>query len=208
VNFDRIAPHYRWLETLVFGHQLQQARIAFVREIESPRRVLSVGEGNGRFLAEFVRSHPGTAVDCIEASGRMIELARARNPDGRVNFIHGDVRDVSFEAGCYDLIITHFFLDCFAVAALGEVVQKLARAATADAGWLLADFRVPVSSWKNFHAQLWIRAMYFFFRLTSGLQAQRLDDPAPFLKAAGFECVRQRLARFGMIKSEFWRRVA
>jgi SAM-dependent methyltransferase len=208
VSFDRVAPHYRWLETLVFGNQLQRARVAFMREIGSPRRVLIVGEGDGRFLAEFVRSHPGAAVDCIEASGRMIELARARNPEGRVNFTHRDVRDVSLEAGCYDLIITHFFLDCLAGATLGEVVQRLARAATADAGWLLADFRVPVSSWKNVRAQLWIRAMYFFFRLTSGLQAQRLDDPSPFLEAAGFECVRQRLAGFGMIKSEFWRRSA
>ena len=74
VSFNLIARHYRWLETIVFGNQLQQARLAFVRDVGAPRRVLLVGEGNGRFLAEFVRAHPGAAIDCVEASA--FSLAR------------------------------------------------------------------------------------------------------------------------------------
>ncbi len=208
MNFDRVAPHYRWLETLAFGNQLQEARTAFVREIPSPRRVLILGEGNGRFVAEFVRAHPAAAVDCIEASERMIELAQQRVNAPQVHFIHANVRDTPLEAGTYDLIVTHFFLDCFADAALCEVVEKLAAAATMDASWLLADFRLPNSGWRRFHASLWIWAMYLFFRLTSEVQTQRLDDPSPCLRESGFECVRQQRSRFGMIKSELWRRNA
>jgi hypothetical protein len=59
VNFNQVAPHYRWLERLVFGRKLQEARIAFVRQIAPPRRVLVAGAGKGRFPAEFVRAHPG-----------------------------------------------------------------------------------------------------------------------------------------------------
>lgn len=207
MSFDRVAPHYRWLETLVFGNQLQQARLAFVRQIGSPHRVLIVGEGDGRFLAEFVSVHPAAAIDCVEASARMIELARRRlREESLVHFIQADIRNLELVPNSYDLIVTYFFLDCFAGAALREVVQKLACAATADASWLLADFRIPNCGWQNFHAQLWIRAMYCFFRLTSGLQAQHLDDPSPLLKAGGFKCVRQQLIRFGMIQSELWRR--
>ena len=208
MNFDRVAPHYRWLETLAFGNQLQEARTAFVREIPSPRRVLILGEGNGRFVAEFVRAHPAAAVDCIEASERMIELAQQRVNAPQVHFIHANVRDTPLEAGTYDLIVTHFFLDCFADAELCEVVEKLAAAATMDASWLLADFRLPNSGWRRFHASLWIWAMYLFFRLTSEVQTRRLDDPSPCLRESGFECVRQQRSRFGMIKSELWRRNA
>jgi ubiquinone/menaquinone biosynthesis C-methylase UbiE len=209
VSFDRIAPHYRWLETLVFGNQLQEARLAFLRGIESPRRVLIVGEGNGRFLAEFVRAHPGAVVDCVEASARMIELGRGRlKNESLVHFIQADIGELKLVPNSYDLIVTHFFLDCFVGTALREVVRKLACAATDDANWLLADFRVPASGWQNFHARLWIRAMYCFFRLTSGLQAQHLDDSSPLLKDVGFKCVRPQLTRFGMIKSELWRRSA
>ncbi|HEX4665062.1 MAG TPA: class I SAM-dependent methyltransferase, partial [Chthoniobacterales bacterium] len=94
MSFDRVAPHYRWLETLVFGRQLQAARMAFVKEIEAPRRVLVLGEGDGRFLAEFVRLHPRSVVDCVEASERMIELAQRRVGEANVRFIRGDVREM------------------------------------------------------------------------------------------------------------------
>jgi ubiquinone/menaquinone biosynthesis C-methylase UbiE len=205
VSFDRVAPHYRWLETLVFGNQLQQARIEFVGEIESPRRVLIVGEGNGRFLAEFVRSHPGAVVDCIEASGRMIELARRKKGNGRPNFVQEDIRKVPLQANHYDLIVTHFVLDCFAGDALREVVEQLADAANSRASWLLADFTEPAGGWRRWHARLWLGAMYLFFRLTSNLQTRRLDDPSALLCAAGFDCVRRNDWRFGLIKSELWR---
>ena len=45
MSFDRVTPFYRTLERLVFGDQLQQARLAFLGKIEAPRRVLIVGEG-------------------------------------------------------------------------------------------------------------------------------------------------------------------
>lgn len=209
MSFDRIAPFYRSLERLAFGDQLQWARLACLGESEASGRVLIIGEGDGRFLAEFVRLYPSAEVDCVDASARMIAIARARLGAGhRVNFIHADIRDFPLAKQRYDLIVAHFFLDCFAGVALREVVQKLACTATAKAAWLLADFRMPDSGWQRLPARLWIRTMYLFFRLTSRLRTQRLDDPSPAIRAAGFERVRQRLARFGMIKSELWRRLA
>lgn len=208
MSFDRVASHYRSLETIVFGQQLQRARVAFVREVGVPRRVLIVGEGNGRFLAEFVRAHPAAAIECIEASARMIALAQKRPGGERVHFLHKDIRAVALPAAHYDLIVTHFVLDCFAEATLRELVAKLAGAAAPGASWLLADFREPPAGWKQRHAQFWIRSMYFFFRLTAGIEAGCLADPSPLLREAGFASVAQRFSRFGMIKSECWRRFA
>ncbi len=203
-----MAPFYRALEQLVFGDQLQQARIAFLPEIGSPRRVLIVGEGDGRFLAEFVRRHPRATIDCVEESARMIDFARSRSGWPETNFVHADFSTLSLESDQYDLIVTHFFLDCFAGAALRDVVEKLGRVAKHDALWLLSDFRVPESGWRQLWARVCIRAMYLFFGLVSGLGTQRLEDPTPGLQAARFERVSQRLTRGGMIKSELWRRPA
>ena len=125
MNFDRVAASYRWLETIVFGTQLQQARVAFLREIGRPRRVLVVGEGNGRFLAEFVRLHPETAVDCIEASARMIALARRAAGAAQVAFIQADIRAVALPRNSYDLIVTHFLLDCFSEETLPLLIDRL-----------------------------------------------------------------------------------
>ncbi len=208
MSFDRVAPFYRALEQLVFGDQLQQARLAFLEEIDRPRRVLIVGEGDGRFLTEFVRRHPRATIDCVEASARMIDFARSRSGGSEINFIHADFSTLSLEPDHYDLIVTHFFLDCFAGAALRDIVEKLGGVATPDACWLLSDFRVPESGWRRLWARFCICAMYFFFGLVSGLGTQRLEDPTPGLLAAGFERVSQRLTRGGMIKSELWRRPA
>jgi SAM-dependent methyltransferase len=112
VSFDRVAPHYRWLETVVFGNQLQQARGAFVREIRPPRRALIVGEGDGRFLAQLL-STGEPWIDCVEVSAGMIALARKRTCNARVTFIQCDIRDLTLCEAQYDLLVSHFFLDCF-----------------------------------------------------------------------------------------------
>jgi ubiquinone/menaquinone biosynthesis C-methylase UbiE len=206
VSFDRVAPHYRWLETIVFGQQLQAARIAFLNEIESPQRVLVVGEGNGRFLAEFARAHPAAEIDCVEASGRMIELARRRVRDTSVHFIHGDVSEVELPAATYDLIVTHFFLDCFEEEALSFVITKLANSAAPHAQWLIADFCLPEKNWRHLCGRFLIALMYSFFRVVSGIEARHLVDYRPFLQAEGFSLTSDTLSPNDMIRSEVWRR--
>ncbi len=206
MNFDRVAPHYRWLETVVFGNQLQRARVAFLREIEAPRRVLIVGEGNGCFLAEFVRAHPAAEVDCIEASAGMIALARKREKAVQVRFMHSDLSEIDLPAAHYDLIVTHFFLDCFNQKTLPFVLGKLAGAATLDARWLVADFHPPLHGWRRWRAQALIAIMYVFFRVVAGIGARRLVDYHPLLELHRFARFREFIAPNEMIRSELWGR--
>jgi ubiquinone/menaquinone biosynthesis C-methylase UbiE len=210
VSFDAIAPGYRTLETIAFGNALQRARVACLGEIGSPRRALIVGEGNGRFLAAFLQRHPLVRIDCIDCSERMLELARQRIlrtvPDaiGRVTFLLADVASWT-PNDRYDLIVTHFLLDCFSTQQVGAIVAKLAQATFPTAAWLLADFRIPEAGFARAHARLWLAAMYWFFRSVARIEARDLVDPSPFLRAEGFVLERQILFRVGMLKSELWR---
>ena len=54
MSFDRLASHYQWIEAVAFGRDLQRARLAFLEELDSPRRALLAGEGDGRFLIELL----------------------------------------------------------------------------------------------------------------------------------------------------------
>ena len=211
MSFDSIAPAYRTLETIAFGGDLQRARVACLGEIEIPRQALVVGEGNGRFLCELLRLHPNIAIDCVDASQRMLELARQRierrlpADAARVRFLRHDITSWSPSEASYDLIVTHFFLDCFSETRIAEIVNRLSRAATSNATWLLADFSVPTQGFARIRAGLWLAAMYRFFRMAAGIEAKELIDPSPFLRTARFALVRRHLFRSGMVKSQLWR---
>lgn len=204
MNFDRVAPHYRRLETLAFGAQLQKARSAFVRQISAPRRALVVGEGDGRFLEVLRRAHPELQIECLDASARMLALARSRVGDAYSQFLQADIREVAFPADRYDLIVTHFFLDCFHEGALREVVEKLSAAAMPGAAWLIADFQLPPRGWWLQSARILIATMYFFFRVVAGIEARRLIDVGPLLSAHGWRLTNEIISTHGLVRSQCW----
>ena len=212
MSFDLLAPWYRTLEWITFGDDLQRCRVACLREIDAPRCALIVGEGNGRFLCELLRIAPAVEIDCIDASQRMLQLARKRVEDQlpghakRVRFLHQDITSWAAPERRYDLLVTHFVLDCFPEPVLAGIVKKLARSAMNDANWLLADFCVPPDRMARLRAHSWLAAMYFFFRITARIEASELIDPTPFMRAEGFALARQHFFRRGMLKSEIWRR--
>ena len=178
MSFDLVAQHYRWLETIVFGNGLQHARTYWIDKIARPKRALILGEGNGRFLCQLVRVYPRLEVDCVDASNTMLQLARMRIhrtfPESlpHVHFLCEDVLKWSPNKW-YDLLVTHFFLDCFPRNELSLIVQKLANAAKPGAAWLIADFTIPQQRFARARARLLLWLMYTFFRASRGNQRER-----------------------------------
>ena len=211
MSFNAVAPWYRTMEAIAFGEGLQRCRVACLGEIGSPRHALIVGEGNGRFLCELLRAHPAVQVDCVDASERMLQLARRRVANElpalteQVRFLQRDITNWASPENQYDLVVSHFLLDCFPEADLAGIIKSLASAAKPDAVWLLADFRVPTRGFARLRARVWLAVMYQFFRFTARIKASELIDPTPFLQAEGFGLERQHLFRRGTLKSECWR---
>jgi SAM-dependent methyltransferase len=213
MNFDRLAPHYRWIEGVSAGHKLQSCRTAFLKEIAAPERILIVGEGNGRFLVECRRAWPCARITCVDSSRRMLALARARLlragfADAGVDFIHADALDWPAPRAAFDLVVTHFFLDCFPEEQLERVVSLLAEAAAAGAEWLLADFQIPGSGLARWRARLIVGSLYLFFRAATGLPARRLIAPDALLERNGFQLAARRVTDWGLLRSDRWRRAS
>jgi ubiquinone/menaquinone biosynthesis C-methylase UbiE len=208
VSFDRLAPHYHWLEAVGFGSVLQQARARWIETVPPPMRVLTVGEGTGDFLRALLRVHRDVVIDCVDTSARMLKLARLRIPGSRnrVRFLQEDVLSWT-PPERYDLLVTNFVLDCFPQNEVKLVVQKLAGLANPGAYWLVADFCIPKAAFARLHAKIWLATMYGFFRATTRIRAKRLIDPTPELQANGFVCLKRSQWRLGLVKSELWRNV-
>ena len=211
MSFDRLAPHYRWMEFILTGEKLQRCRLAWLNEVRNCREVLIVGEGPGRFLPLCVRELPAARIVCVDASRAMLDRARASlsraGGDGqRVEFVHAAVPEWQPPAATFDLIVTHFFLDCFPEPMLTQVVASLARAAKPAARWLVADFQIPPSGVSRLRAKLILALAYQFFRGVTNLPAKRLESPDAALAHHGFRLQGRREFNFGLLRSDLWAR--
>jgi ubiquinone/menaquinone biosynthesis C-methylase UbiE len=149
-------------------------------------------------------------VDFVDLSAKMIDLAErrisgmGRSARARVAFHVGDVREFAPRPAGYDLITTHFFLDCFREAELAEVIGKLAGWATPKATWIVSDFRET----KGWVRRVWskgiIRGLYAAFRVTTGLRVTQIPDYKSAIANSGFELRYKEKALGGLLHSSFW----
>jgi ubiquinone/menaquinone biosynthesis C-methylase UbiE len=208
MSFDILAPHYRWMELVLAGEKLQRCRTLFLDSVADAHDVLILGEGHGRFLVECRRRLPKARITCVDASGRMLNVARLKlqrtGGTQNVSFVHADILKWEPDETKYDLLVTQFFLDCFGPDQLESIIEKLARAAHPHASWLLADFQAPASGLAAVRARLILKTMYIFFRMVTRLPAKSLTQPDPFIQAAGFQLRQRNITEWGLLRADHW----
>lgn len=205
MSFDRIAPHYRWLEPILAGGILQRARIAHLGALDHAENILLIGEGPGRFLAALRERRPDVPVTVIDSSKRMLDLAEA-NSTGPTQFIRADITTDPLPKGAWDGIVTHCFLDCFNPTTLKRVIHRITECATPDVDWLVTDFALPSAGWRRTRARLIHALMYRTFRLTTRLEAHRWTDPSALLRTHGFQLSARIPFNHGLIAADHWER--
>ncbi len=213
MGFDLVAPVYQFLEYTAFGSGLQRRRTHFLERVKSSRFALVLGDGDGRFLEELLAANAAVQVDSVDMSRRMTAIARDRLArrfgsacGERVRFIEADARAVRIPRTSYDLVATHFFLDCFTDGELAPLVERIANVSAPGACWIVSEFRQPRAGMAAVHARLWLWAMYTFFRVTAGLKTRQLPDYSSMLRSNGFTLIEQNASRFQLIGSELWRK--
>ena len=210
MSFDRLAPHYRWLERILAGDLLQQCRTRWLGEVTQARRALLVGEGNGRMLGACALALPTCEFTVVDQSPAMLAQARRRWHRGggpqTVAFEQADLRAWQPPQNVFDLVVTHFFLDCFAPNELERVVGNIDRALTRQARWLMADFCLPPHGWRRARAHAVLALAYGFFRWTTGISARAITPPEPRLHSAGFSLLRRQYFNQGLLHSDLWTR--
>jgi SAM-dependent methyltransferase len=199
-NWDSIARWYRWLEYLGFGRALVERCEAFLSDVADARRVLALGDGDGRALAALRKAMmasatPVTHIDYVDISAKMLELARVRAGTDLIAYHCDDALTCPLPDAAYDLIVTHFFLDCFDEKCLELLAARVAHAAAPHARWIISEFR---------RSGLLVRCLYLFFGLSTGLRTRCLVDHHPVLTRYGFRLSRSETTWGGLLASELW----
>lgn len=186
-EFDLVAPFYPGLERLVFGTRLDDARQTFLSTILKANQVLSVGEGNGRFLKLLNTRKFAGRIRVVEKSSMMIRLAKNHvDPLEKLDleFVQNDFRGCQVGNG-FDCVVTHFFLDLFNPPAQLAVIEKFAELTDEKATWINVDF-IPARTWRG-RMLMW--SQYSFFRAVSRIETKSCSDELPAALQSGWSLI-------------------
>jgi ubiquinone/menaquinone biosynthesis C-methylase UbiE len=204
VNFDSVARVYRWLEYLSFGPWLSRCRTACLEDLTTPRHALVLGDGDGRFLRRLLILHPRLTADVVDSSERMLRELNGRlrrvQLEGRVQLHHADALTWQ-PVKQYDLIVTHFFLDCFFPDQLELLFDRILAHAEPGARWVVSEFAIPSNNWV---ARTIVSFLYRAFGLLTGLRVRALPDYASLLRRRGLILADQHSFLRGLLRSELW----
>ena len=208
-NFNGLARPYQWMETLTFGPFLARCRNAFLPHLSGRRNALVLGDGDGRFTARLLRENPAVQVDAVDASWAMLaSLQRRAAPhQQRVRPHLADAR--AWQPGAstappFDLIASHFFLDCLTEPEILDLAHRIMARAAPGAVWVVSDFAIPPGWFGRLAARPLVWFLYRTFRLLTGLRVQALPDHGRALRMAGFALAGERRFLAGLLVSQLW----
>ncbi|MBK6266759.1 class I SAM-dependent methyltransferase [Marivirga sp. S37H4] len=173
--------------------------MVFLENIPENSHILIVGGGSGKLLSFLKESH---TVSYVELSEKMMELAKKRDFRATVNFIHSDIKYFSCQSS-FDVIITPFVLDCFVEEELFHVFEKMNDLLKKNGLWIHADF-YP----QNFRQKLFIRLMYWCFKLSTGIKAKKIADLKGIFSSEKFSEEKKALFLNDMVHSYIYRKIA
>lgn len=107
-SYDRVAQGYdlfapTW-DRVVHRRAMGRYEALLAKRIPAGGAVLDAGAGTGeRTLAILRQSEPGSVV-ALDASSKMLEVARTKIKDPRVEFLVGDVTRLPFQDSAFDVV--------------------------------------------------------------------------------------------------------
>lgn len=209
VNFDRIARPYRWLEYGSFGPWLERCRSSQLVHLTGARHALLLGDGDGRFLVRLLAAHPALTADVVDSSHSMLQILdrRVRRSGGqarqRICLHHADALEWN-PTRSYDLIVSHFFFDCFFPGQLEQLFDRVLPYALPGARWVISEFAIPRSASAARLARGVVGLLYRAFGLLTGLRVRTLPDYATALRSRGLVPIHDRRFLAGLLRSQVW----
>ncbi len=107
-------------------------------------------------------------------------------------------------SGSYDLVVSHFFLDCFYPHQLEQLFDRVLPHLRPGAQWVISEFAIPRNPLAAYFARAIIGLLYRAFGLITGLPVRALPDYAPSLLRRGFVRIHERRYLAGLLCSQLW----
>ena len=195
------------MEYLSFGPLLHRTRMQFLPEAAAARHALVLGDGDGRFCAALLRFSSAVRVHAVDASaGMLAELWRRAVDVGAADRLEMTCADATqcLPVGEFDLVCTHFFLDCLSTEQVAGLVPRI-RERMSSGHWVVSEFAIPGGALRQ-PASWLVAGLYAAFHRLTGLEVRKLPLYPEILKANGFVLLELHSRLGGMLRAELWHR--
>ena len=196
-NYNKIAWFYDLLKYIVYGKQIDLAEKHFISTIPENAKVLIIGGGSGSILPYFKAK---TEITFIDQSDRMIQKARTRITNAKIEFIIGN--ETSIPSIQFDYIITNFFLDLFDESQLRRIIKTLSDLHVEF--WINTDFTLQYNP--SFIHKALEKVMYLFFKITTNIEASQLLNFEFHLNEFKLQKIDSKLFYNKFIETSCWQR--
>jgi predicted nucleotidyltransferase len=193
-----------------FGPWLARCRNAQLVHLIGARHALLLGDGDGRFLARLLEANSTVTADVVDSSRSMLAILERRvrrsGPQARRRICLHRADALEWNpTGRYDLIVSHFFLDCFSTQQLEQLFDAVLPHALPGVQWVISEFAIPRNALAAYLARRIIRLLYQVFGWTTGLPVRALPDYGTGLFRRGLVLSHERRYLAGLLCTQVWR---
>lgn len=183
---------YQGCERIVFGNALQKCRTAFLDQCQG--RVLSIGEGDGRFSEALLVQNPEVDLKIIEPDETMHALIRERVP-------YAEFTNLEAAEAC-DVIVLNFVLDLFN----RKEAEAFLKSLPPTKNLIVGDFfpQEVNGTVERFWAKALVWIMYRFFNFFTSLKTRSLPPTRKILTSQGLSCTEENSQWAGLIQAQRW----
>jgi hypothetical protein len=129
---------------------------------------------------------------------------RASPHNNRICAHQADVRTWQPGGPPYDLVVTHFLLDCLTSEEVQSLATTLRNAVSPGSHWIVSEFAIPSDWFGRLVARPVVLALYRGFGWLTGLQISELPNHPFALREASFTLETRRRWLHGLLISELW----
>ena len=170
MNYNFIAPYYHSLSQLIFLNRQHQAHFVILKHLKENGKILWVGGGAGKFIAEIEKLNLKLDIDYVDFSSKMIDLAKkGKTSNLNINFIVADIFDFETDKK-YDVVMTTFLFDHFKQPKAEELFNQLNSYLKVGGLWFYVDFVQNQKGWQKSVTNV----MLSFFKIVIGLDISQL----------------------------------
>lgn len=147
-EFGRMARFYdaglKFLFRLIGGEAAFRRAIVAAADIREGDAVLDVNCGTGTLaLCLAAAAGPGGRVAGIDLAERMLAVARSKDPEGRVQFIHANAEEMPFEDSSFDRSTSSLAIHEMNRQGRKNALSEIRRVLRANGLLVVADLRPP-----------------------------------------------------------------